>query len=254
MPVVDPFTRAQISTTDATLTTLQTHTIPTNEAIGFTVDITAFEPATGLSGHWYQSVEYKNLAGVVTKVGSVVNLARVRQDADWSVTYTISGTNLLIQVTGEAGKTITWKGLVFTTPEDEDDPSVGNLISGTDLKRIFETDLTATELEYFIIPADLIIDQMLASSGYSTALLEQIELYLAAHFAASWSQRLTSQNFGDSAANFQHAKINTPLGSTDYGQRVMLLDVSGILASKLGKPDMKFSALGVSVDMTGINR
>lgn len=250
MTVINPFTDSQITTDDGDATLIQTHAIPEDSTVGFNVDITAFEVATGDSAHIFQSITFKNDSGAVEQTALPVNLLRDRDDPDWINSYVISGTDVLFKVKGEIGKEIIWKMRVWKTPPDSDDPSLGNRISGTDLKHIFETNLTATELEYFIIPANLLITSVLSSSSLSDTHLEQLELYLSGHFASAWSQRIESQKFGNSQVKFQSAQINTPLASTDYGQRVMMLDTTGLLARQLGKPGINVKVMGINVGVS----
>jgi len=128
---------------------------------------------------------------------------------------------------------------------------MSNRVTGAEVKQIFQTSLSAAEVEYFITATELLVTEYLSDSGLSDAHLAQIQLYLTAHFASSWDQRIKSQKFGDSQADFQHYAMSDVLGSTDYGQKVILLDTTGTLLSSIGKKGISVQAMGAAVDMTG---
>jgi hypothetical protein len=56
---------------------------------------------------------YKNDAGVVNQLPGTDNVSfKDSGTGTWNLTFTISGTNVLIQVNGQAGKTINWSSCV----------------------------------------------------------------------------------------------------------------------------------------------
>jgi hypothetical protein len=118
--------------------------------------------------------------------------------------------------------------------------------SGAEVKQIFETDLTNTEVEYFLTAANLLVDQYVSISAsfaaLGSSLLTEIERYLCAHIASSWDQRLTEQSFGDSKVKFQ-VVLGEGLKSTQYGQMVLILDTSGTLVN-VGKRKVIIEYMG----------
>lgn len=69
-----------------------------------------------------------------------------------------------------------------------------------------------------------------SSSVLTAAELIQIEKYLAAHFLACHQQQYANKATEGASATFQ-GQFKTRLDSTDFGQRAILLDASGYLAS-----------------------
>ena len=105
--------------------------------------------------------------------------------------------------------------------------------------------IPSSEVTEFINIANLIITEVLGSSSLSSDTLTEIERWLTAHFASAWDQRLVSEKIGDSAVVYQYVK-EKGIKSTDYGQRAMLLDTTGLLA-RLGGPKATFFTQGVSI-------
>lgn len=100
--------------------------------------------------------------------------------------------------------------------------------TGAAVKLIFETDLSAEELEPFIETASELIDNNDDLAALDSDLLIVIEKWLAAHFAAAWDQRITYQSYGISKVKFQ-GDYGKSLNATDYGQTAIALDPSGTL-------------------------
>lgn len=99
----------QVTTSDATTTTLAAQTVPTGVACSVTAMISAFEALTGDAKTWVMHYFLKNVAGTVTltKVGEFGN-----EDAGaaaWTAVLDASGTSCRIRVTGAAGKSILWQ-------------------------------------------------------------------------------------------------------------------------------------------------
>lgn len=85
----------------------------------------------------------------------------------------------------------------------------------------------------FIDVATALVDYVVAQDANSiltSALLIQIEKFLAAHFYAHRDQQYIQKKTGDASAAFQ-LKVDLGLNSTQWGQTAMRLDVSGTLAS-----------------------
>jgi len=103
------------------------------------------------------------------------------------------------------------------------------LVTDSDVKQILDTTVDTTP---FINAADLLITQSLSMSGLSTAMLTEIERWLAAHLTCMMDPRETSKAMGDARVNFEAGRLGMGLQATRYGQQVLLLDTSGTLAAQ----------------------
>ena len=106
-------------------------------------------------------------------------------------------------------------------------------VSEAELRKIFKTSATALPSDSalaFINTANLMVNEYLSGSGFSESYLKEIELYLSAHLAAMWDQRRSEKEIGESRFKFQ-GKWDLGLNSTDYGQKVIILDSTGSLVN-----------------------
>ena len=106
-----------VSTTDANVTTIQEIDISTDKVLGLTVDITAIDQ-NQQSAYFSQKTTFKNDNVTVTQIGSIKNVFRNREDTDWNVSYSISGTIVSINVAGELEKEIDWTCRTYIIPEE----------------------------------------------------------------------------------------------------------------------------------------
>lgn len=97
-----------VSTTDGTLTTIDTVAVPTSEAIFISAKIIAVRDTVAEKAGLEIEAIYANNAGTVTLQGAV-NYQHRQVPAGWDVTFVISGTNVLIRVAGNAATNIDWK-------------------------------------------------------------------------------------------------------------------------------------------------
>lgn len=97
-------------TTDATATTILTIPLATANTAGLVkVSVVAKNHTDAQKAAGYQrSGAFRNDSGTVVQVGSTASIATFEDTVAWDVTFAISGTNILVQVTGEALKTIQW--------------------------------------------------------------------------------------------------------------------------------------------------
>jgi len=96
-----------IQTTDATLTTLITVPIPTSYCMTFKIDYNAMQTDDS-KGYGEQLIyTYRNDAGVLKFIGSS-SIYKHNNFAFLGGAVSISGTNVLIQVKGEAATTVDW--------------------------------------------------------------------------------------------------------------------------------------------------
>lgn len=105
--------------------------------------------------------------------------------------------------------------------------------TGVEVKEILDTVLTEDEVIPFITAANLVVTDMLSSSSLSTAMLKEIEKWLAAHFVAIRDPRISRENTEEVSATY-HGKSDMGLDHTPYGQQVRLLDTTGAMTN-LGK-------------------
>lgn len=103
-----------VQTTDATLTTLTGATIATasDNAYFVTAKVSAIQATTATTAVGFKIMGYfKNDGGVLTQVDITDQLKFTPSPANpWDADFTVSGTNILIQVQGQAATTINWSG------------------------------------------------------------------------------------------------------------------------------------------------
>lgn len=103
-------------------------------------------------------------------------------------------------------------------------------VTVSELQDIYDTTLTNAQLTAFINSANIMVDSNLSEAGLSETVLEQIEMYLAAHLASLRDQRVQQENIaGEYSAHYQ-GKTDMGLNATYYGQMVLVFDTSGTLA------------------------
>lgn len=104
----------------------------------------------------------------------------------------------------------------------------------TDVKAIFETDLTDPQLQLFVGDANAIVTERLGGEGLGVDLLERIERYVAAHLASTRDPRTLSTDVGDASAKFEgrvRSFDRVGFASTFYGQQALALDPTGKLGT-----------------------
>ncbi len=115
--VTEDLNGSTVTTSDATLTTLQTIAIPTDTVVTIKTNIKARKTAgagTGTLGQgcgYERIATYQNIAGVVTIAGVVQSSYTGEAITAFDVALNISGTNVLIQVTGAAADNVTWSSI-----------------------------------------------------------------------------------------------------------------------------------------------
>lgn len=113
--------KGAVLTTDATVTTINTIAIVASNTYMLKVKVVARRTG-GTAGTaddgatYWKSASYTTKAGTVTLLGAVRNIMTDNEDqAAWDVTFLVSGTNVLIQVTGAINNDITWHSDIVTT-------------------------------------------------------------------------------------------------------------------------------------------
>lgn len=107
--------RAAVQTTDATVTTLFTFTIPASTTFAVHASVVARRTGGGggaaEDGAFYErAVAFKNVAGVATQIGSTNALVTMEDQAGWDVTFDVTGATARIRVTGAVGNNVSWIG------------------------------------------------------------------------------------------------------------------------------------------------
>ena len=97
-----------VSTTNATVTLIDTVPIPTDKVVKIIADVVAKKDDLTEQGGFVKQAQFANNSGTVTKQGATGSLFHEAQ-AGWNVTFVISGTDVLIKVTGAAATNIDWK-------------------------------------------------------------------------------------------------------------------------------------------------
>lgn len=116
-------------------------------------------------------------------------------------------------------------------------------ITKEQLRGIIQTAIGDEEIVAFISTASVLVDELLLNEGYSTSLLKQIELWLAAHFLAVRDPRTLSDTIPGGPTLQYHGQTGIEgLKQTPYGTQVMILDHHGVLtraAKSKGKADLE---------------
>lgn len=104
------FTRGEVTTVGATTSACLTYPINTDSALTMQLIVIGRDTTTGDAVGGYSTCTVKNVAGVVSVIGTpdiIVNRGTTFAN---TVTFTVSGSgsNFVVNVTGEAGKTIKW--------------------------------------------------------------------------------------------------------------------------------------------------
>jgi hypothetical protein len=104
--------RAHVQTTDATVTTVSTVAIGTSKIHALRVSLAAIRSTAAEAAYYERFAAYKNNAGTVTLIGAAASPITAEDAAAWDITLTISGTDVLVRVTGAVGSTIEWECIV----------------------------------------------------------------------------------------------------------------------------------------------
>ena len=107
------FTEVQgtVTTLNATPVTLITYPVSVDGTYNVAVNIAAKNNING-NGNIYTIVGgFKRVAGVLTQLGSTSQLISEEDDLTLNADFLISGSNLIITVTGNASLSVSWKGI-----------------------------------------------------------------------------------------------------------------------------------------------
>lgn len=99
---------ARVQTTNATVTTIFSFTVPDNTVVQFCARVTARNQTTAEQGAYVvQHSARRRSAGAAALIGTIDKVAQEEQAA-WDVTTTTATNDFVIQVTGAAAQTIDW--------------------------------------------------------------------------------------------------------------------------------------------------
>ena len=97
------------NTTNATLTTIYTYPLTNNATTKVMASIEGVRDTNAQAASYELAVTVRANGGVYQFVGSLSKFA-VEDDPDWDCTLALSGSNLLVQVTGKAATNVSWGG------------------------------------------------------------------------------------------------------------------------------------------------
>jgi hypothetical protein len=118
-------------------------------------------------------------------------------------------------------------------------------VDDTEVEAIIDTE-SHIDTDAFITTANAMVDEYLADSDLSAAILTEIEKYLAAHFIAIKQRVLKSEKYGDAKDDYA-VKVGMGLDATPYGQQVKILDSSGLLANVGAKRRAVFETVAIDL-------
>lgn len=106
-----------VQTTNATVTTIVTITTQSDKCYTVVVDVSGLQSGGSNGVGYVRAATVRNDSGTLTQVGTTtaMHTAEDAALAACDVTVAISGTNILVQVTGIAATTIDWKAFVRVT-------------------------------------------------------------------------------------------------------------------------------------------
>lgn len=111
-----------VTTVDGTPTTLSAITVDNDTTVVVRSTVVAYRTDAGSEGAGFtvQST-YRNTGGTLTQIQS--DIVGKQRESPWSVTTLASGTDIIVEVTGEAGKVIEWANAYYVIIA----PFVGNI-------------------------------------------------------------------------------------------------------------------------------
>jgi hypothetical protein len=102
-----------VTTSNATQTTAFTEALVNNTVYECEADVAARRTdAADRAGYKIMVTAYREAAGACTIQGTVDSAHTAESDSSWDATFTCSGNDLLVSVTGAGGKTVNWTATV----------------------------------------------------------------------------------------------------------------------------------------------
>lgn len=116
-------------------------------------------------------------------------------------------------------------------------------VTPADVKQIYETQKSDTDISAFIDTASLVVSEQLGSSGLSTTRLDKITLYLTAHFLVISEEGggIRRSRLGEGDESYVVPSGSDAFGyvMTRFGQQALALDTSGKLAASQANKGIK---------------
>ena len=103
------YNRQYLQTSDGSPQTIATIPTQSNKAYYVALTVVALRTDFTQGAAYTRSAAFRNNAGTVSQVGTTASGSTMEDDSTWDVTFTTSGTNILVQVTGNPGKIINWE-------------------------------------------------------------------------------------------------------------------------------------------------
>ena len=128
---------------------------------------------------------------------------------------------------------------------------MANRVTGSEVKEIISTTLSAEALAPFITAANLLVTAKAGSSAYSTAELKELERWLSAHFVSirdPSKSAVVEKQVGESRERYAVMKssgVKRSLETTPYGQQVLILDYLGCFAD-IGARTASLTSVGAT--------
>lgn len=114
-------------------------------------------------------------------------------------------------------------------------------VDTAEVKEIIATALD--NLTAFIMPANMLVNELLLDKGFDEARLTEIERWLAAHLVAIRDPRMTERSLENSRQGYEAPRIGQHLNGTRYGQMAIMLDTSRTLAALADQTAIKRAKL-----------
>ncbi len=116
-PTVPGFLFGDVATTDATWTTVPgcSATLAQSSTVTFQGMVSAIRDDGTEGGSWTFTARARRPASGAPVMGTVFFTLVDADDATWDVRVQVSGSDVVLQVKGAAGKTVTWRGEIQTT-------------------------------------------------------------------------------------------------------------------------------------------
>lgn len=122
---------------------------------------------------------------------------------------------------------------------------MANRVTDSEVRTLLGAE-SSLEVAPYVATANLLVTEELGSAGLTTDRLTQIELYLAAHFAAL-TPNAPQANMTQGESGEDRIRLGGQFGmgfdQTRFGQQAMAMDTSGNLR-RLQKPKASFSVFG----------
>ena len=111
---ITPSMQRTVQTTNATPTTIITYSgLSVNDvAVQVFVKITGLKNNFTEAAGYYLTGTFRRTGGTITQVGSTLMISQNEDTASWDATLAVSGTDILVQVTGVAATTINWQASI----------------------------------------------------------------------------------------------------------------------------------------------